>query len=362
MKPIAIVVGRGNYNELGLIRSCGEAGMKVLFLAPSDMVVPVYKSRYVDKWMDVDTSEREKVEVVLIQECKPENEYVIFPGGDEPAIIVEEILRGGGFDNISGPESKRGMTVLMDKSWMSKIAREAGLRVADFEVIEESAERISIAYPFILKPLVSASGEKGDISVCRSESDLHAAMGRFRAHHTSSIMVQRLVEGEGLAEYAVCGVVDRNGDIKFGGIVEKHHIYGNGSTIYGTLRPDVPDELRNGIERFLKECGYKGIFDIEFLKNKEGYWFIECNFRNGAYGYACTASGMNLCAEFAGIGYKKRERRKVKFVEERTELYRMIKKEIGIGKFIRLVFGCDICLWWNSRDWRPLVRKVRMSK
>lgn len=52
MKSVkAIIIGIGSYNDLGLIRSCGESGIKSIYLNHgSKLVVPIDKSKYVEEF------------------------------------------------------------------------------------------------------------------------------------------------------------------------------------------------------------------------------------------------------------------------------------------------------------------------
>lgn len=61
----AVVIGLGAYNDLGVCRSCGQAGMEVILWAPRSMVVPIYHSKYVTRWIDVDTNDEHSVMLAL---------------------------------------------------------------------------------------------------------------------------------------------------------------------------------------------------------------------------------------------------------------------------------------------------------
>ena len=53
--------------------------------------------------------------------------------------------------------------------------------------------------------------------------------------------------------------------------------------------------LYDALSKMLEQIGFEGIFEIEFLVDKDDtLYFSEINFRNSTWSYAATCAGMNL--------------------------------------------------------------------
>ena len=62
---------------------------------------------------------------------------------------------------------------------------------------------------------------------------------------------------------------------------------------YWSIKNSKNVEMQNKISEVIEEIGLEGIFEFEFMKDKDGnLWFLEINFRNTALGYATTVAGM----------------------------------------------------------------------
>jgi len=65
--------------------------MEVILWAPRSMVVPIYHSKYVTRWIDVDTNDEHSVMLALediAEDALPEDEMYIYPTGDPPALFA----------------------------------------------------------------------------------------------------------------------------------------------------------------------------------------------------------------------------------------------------------------------------------
>ena len=64
---------------------------------------------------------------------------------------------------------------------------------------------------------------------------------------------------------------------------------------YMTVSSLENEEIKKSIESMMTEIGFEGIYEIEFLIDKEdNYYFLEINFRNSTWSYAATKAGMPL--------------------------------------------------------------------
>lgn len=364
---LVIVVGGGAYNDMGLVRSCGEAGMSVVLICPQP-VVSVYKSRYVKEWIRIENRTDEVfLNAIHIAISKYSNKKIfIYPAGDPTALLIDQ-----NWEELSQkafvPHAGGQMAELMDKLKMIDLAKQSGLNVPSGYRFSTADSNPSFIEPAcIVKPLQSVAGEKSLISFCRSQEELDAAVARFRDDHTDYVLIQQLIEGKNLEEVAVTGLSASGKLVETYGMIHKYRTFGNGSTVFAKYSVECPRELQDLVTRFIKSSGYSGIFDIEFLHNEDGYHFIECNYRNGAYGYAVTSAGFNMPARWAAAmldePLSEPHLKDRIFMEERTDLLNPLRGNIKWGEWLRDLSRTQTFLWWNWRDPRPMIRVPHIKK
>lgn len=358
---LAVIIGQGGYNDMGLIRSCGEAGMRVVMVAPENIVMPLNRSRYVVKWIKEYVSNREQLRDIL-ENIRSEygSKIIVYPASDLAACLVDEYSLESHLDVIV-PNADGKLSSLMDKSVMVDIAQKSGLDVPEsYKLNIQASEGNPPILPCIIKPLRSISGEKSDITICHDTATYHRAIDVYRCKGFYDVLVQELIVGDNQKEVAVTGVaLDKNIVLTYG-IIHKKRIRGNGSTVFADYKNDIDYELQDKIRNFIAATGYTGIFDMEFMKNENGYHFIECNFRNGAYGYAVTSAGFNMPEVFA-LGklnwtIPEVSQKDITFMEERTDILNVLDHTISLKEWIRDFFCTDTFLWWNWRDPKPMLR------
>lgn len=364
---LAVVLGYGGYNDMGLIRSGGEAGYEVALVSPSDSIMPIHKSRYVKYWLDSRAHTAAEVlnAINRIHADNPNRQLVVFPASDMFAVCLDEI-REQVAEFAVVPNAKGNLRYLMDKANMVELAGKAGLNVPASHRYDLNVDTPNFNGSCIIKPLRSISGDKGDITICRTPEALSRAIKHYREKESYDVLIQSLIEGPNQSEIAVTGVSLANGEVITRGIIHKIRIRGNGSTVFARYKDDLDRDLECRVKSFIKATGYTGIFDIEFLENDNGRFFIECNFRNGAYGYAVTRAGFNMpgaiCGASAGIPFEESQLREVTFMEERSDILNVYEKRITAWHWLKDVMRTNVFLWSNLRDPKPLLRVPHLIK
>lgn len=104
---------------------------------------------------------------------------------------------------------------------------------------------------------------------------------------------------------------------------------------------------------------------MEFITDGEHFYFVEMNFRNGGYGYACTKAGRNLPAIWASeaLGYSIEEFRKnpVKtlfFINESADLQNIRAGNTSFLTWFWDVLRAGAHMYLNYKDMMPLFKKV----
>lgn len=364
-KIIGIVTGIGTYNDIGVIRSLGEKRIPVFYITNKEHVFPIHKSKYIVQTLYCDLSEKEFIDTIK-SVCIQQNAYgVVFPTSDITALYLErnyETLK----DFCTFSHAHGRLEQEMDKLQQVNRAVTAGLNVpsaisADVRYLPET-----INYPCIIKPLASAFGEKSYIAICHNSDDLSSALDIYIKKNCHKILIQDLVTDIKL-EIGVTGISLPNGEVIIKGLFYKQGIMG-GSAVFGKYSIEERTTLYEKIRKYIQQVGYVGIFDMDFLEDSSGeYHFIECNYRNGAYGYAVTAAGLNMPYIFfkaitSQSWDEPKELRSVVFMEERSYILNLTQKRMSFWHWLKDVLSTDVFLWFNRKDMRPYIRVPHFIK
>ncbi|MDR0866397.1 MAG: hypothetical protein LBO74_15925 [Candidatus Symbiothrix sp.] len=362
---IAVVAGTGSYNDLGVIRSCGEQGIPVFYITTNEThILPIHKSRYITKTYFIDMQEDTFINTLhtIIADYTTVL-IVIFPTADITALYLDhnqDKLKGKCFfSNAAGQ-----LSTLMDKYEMGGMARNAGLLVPDsvkVNILKEDVNYDTIQYPCIIKPLKSIEGEKSDITIAGTAKELKEILLLLNQKGYENILIQKFISKENSREIAFTGISLQNKEVIIHGQINKIRIRGNGSTVFGVYIPEINHHLIPLLKEYVKSTGYTGIFDIELLEKDKRYYFIECNFRNGAYGYAVTKAGFNMpFSVYLDYTGKKipvpKKQKKIIFMEERSDFLNVLDKTITLFHWLKDVFLTNCFLVFNIKDIRPVIR------
>ncbi len=355
----AVVIGIGSYNDLGVIRSCGEAGVGSVYVTPRrELVFPIQKSRYVVEWRRIDFTEEAIVNEIVRIGRGSDADVVVFPTADVPACIIDRNC--GVFPpNVKVSGAGGRMPQLMDKSVMASSAKAAGLNVPETVVLENSGDvpGREWRYPLIVKPVRSIDGEKSDIRICRDCGELTAAVKEYEGKGYSQMLVQQYLCAPDKKEIGITGIVFPDGRVEIHGYIDKIRNLMNINN-FGVYHPNDEELGYDSLKKYVLSTGYTGIFDTDFIVNQGVLYFIECNFRNGAYGYCTTAAGFNMPACWATDGAEglKPQLKDVVFMEERTDLLNVLNGDMPLLKWLKDVLRTDTFLFWNRRDPAPYFR------
>ena len=361
--PFAIVIGIGSYNDLGIIRSFGEAGIKSIYLIHvPQIIIPIYKSRYVEAYKYIHLEDLLN-ELTLIEKNNPRSKFILVGASDAAVLQIEEISKSLN-DSYIYSRINGSFIYNMRKDIMGMQARESGLTVPwTLNVLfkDNIPDIPNDIYPLIIKPSNSVEGNKSDISICENREELLFTIKKLKAKGYKETLIQQYIHNSESKEVGITGVSCPNGDIIIHGIIDKIRNRCNINN-FGQYYPNTDVSVIDSLKQYIKKIGYVGIFDTDFIVYNNIYYFIECNFRNGAYGYCVTSGGFNMCAQWAeseGIHCKKNKRKKlrdIKFMEERTDVLNVFDGSMTLCAWLKDLFTTDVFLWWNCRDPRPMLR------
>lgn len=298
----AVILGDSTHNTLSVIRSLGQAGIPfILLLAGEEDTCNVTKSKYIrhNKLIRVYNT----IEFLeALRDMRVTGTAKIICTYDEAAELVDEYEVELSYKFITPCRGKR-IGQLFNKDAQCALARKCGLTVPKSMLFKrgDDIDILPLPYPVILKPLYSTKGEKSDIHICRSKSDMELALKETST--CNEFILQEFID----KEYELnCIGIRTDEDIIIPGAIQKLRHYPNivGACSYGiydlsmNLNIDVV-----GIDNFLDKVNYHGPFSVEFLHRNGQNYFMEVNFRNDGLAQVATAAGANLHAKYLDESY-----------------------------------------------------------
>lgn len=291
---LVIVFALEHYNPLGHIRSLGENGINPIYVSVKRRGPVACLSKYISKCHFVDTVE-EGYQLLL-------SEYGHFDYDHRPYLIFSDDKSVGYFDLhyeeikdkfIFYNAGKQGrINEFMDKQRILEIAKKHGFNVLDSWVVKLGEIPEGIEYPVITKDISPNSGSwKSDVYICENEEELKEAFTKITS---PMVQIQKFVDKKN--EYAIEGLTINHGKQMLIGstLTWKYLIKGYYSPYHDvTMLKD--QTIRTRLESLFAEIGFEGIFEVEFLIDKDDtYYFLEANFRASAWNYSSAVAGMPL--------------------------------------------------------------------
>ena len=293
-KNKVILIGGNHHNGLGLARSFGVNGIK-----PYGIIVGegaehgfVRKSKYWAKtW--VIKSDDEIVEFLLNAFQNEKEKPVVIPYSDGAAeeidLNLDRLKEHFLLPSIGGQQGK--IAELMDKQKQVEFAQTYGIPMAKSRVVDLNDIRLpeDMIYPCIVKPVVSAEGEKSDIRKCDTETQTVVYLQELRQKGYHRFLVQEYLNYD--AEYLMVGSISGQNQCWFNS--KKIRVWpvvgGSSSCLQVTSENNVQeffDEVRNAFG----QVGYDGIFDVEALRVGGKIYLNEINWRNSGTIYSVFGS------------------------------------------------------------------------
>lgn len=293
---LVIVFAIDHYNPLGAIRSLGENGIRPIYIAIRHRVELGVKSKYVSKVHQVDSVE-EGYKVLM------ENYGEIYKTGEKPFVLFSDDKSVGYFDLHYDEVKERFITYnangiqgrimeYMDKKNILDLAKKHGLNVLESVVVNKGDIPEGLEYPIITKDInPNSGGWKSDVFVCQNAEDLKEAYTKISS---TVVLLQKYVDKK--TEFAFEGCSVNRGQSSLIAIKSTYKYavpaYYSPFMMCESLHDAA---LKEALEGMLAEVGFEGIFEIEFLVDKDDTpYFLEINFRNATWSYAATRAGMPL--------------------------------------------------------------------
>lgn len=290
MREYIVFVSKEHYNPLGIIRTLGEAGIKPIVVIVEGDLKFVGQSKYVKKKYYVKSTE-EGVDLIFSKFASNNYKSFILTGDDVTVMTLDkhyDKLKDYFYFYNAGQTGR--ITHFMNKDNMIEVANKHGLNVAKTWKVNVGDIPEDIEYPIMTKAINSFGEEWKDIVfICHNNAELNKAYSRMKS---KEILLQQYVEK--IDEVSFDGFsVCQGGQVTILTEVYQEYCIPDKYSPYWDVRNNTDLDTTEKIKKIIKEIGLEGIFEFEFMVDKEKkLWFLEINFRNTALGYSTTAAGM----------------------------------------------------------------------
>lgn len=208
---------------------------------------------------------------------------ILLPSSDLAALVIDERFRPRGARASGFVGDRWRISELMDKYAQAQWASMLGIPVAkgvEIDLTVDGGENLSgLGFPVIVKPAVSAEGQKSDITICRDAKEYVDAIQCYVNARYRRMLVQELIDYE--YEITCVGLIRSDGTPVWRAYA-KEIVYpkGRGSTVRVHLENESTVlKAIDGVLKTLAREGYRGLCDIEFFKTSERVMLNEVNFR-----------------------------------------------------------------------------------
>lgn len=354
-KDVKVVLcGYNGFNAYGVLRSLGEAGIYPIIITDNSDCQLLSKSKYAKKDIYKFQHDEEVLKLLRSNFKKNDGKYVLICCEDKLQSLIDknynEFKDCFYLSNVNHEEGQ--ITKLMDKNLQMEIAKECGILVPQTWKIEKDCGLPSdIKYPCIIKPELSISGDKSQISICNNEEELQVKIkegGNFIAQEFIKKDYEISLWGTSLGDdyYIPC-------------ICKKIRMFPDEFTLSSFGQLNAIDKFEGfnieSIKRFIERLKYTGMFAIDMMVKNNKYYLLEINLRNGGKQYFSTAIGANLpylyIKSFEGSSF---EVPKLKlplfYMGEFTDFQQVLRKKVKFADWIKDLFKTRRFFILNFKD------------
>lgn len=357
-----IVIGGNHHNTLGVIRALGEKGiMPILIIVTTAKKPFVCYSKYLKRMIKIPNNEQ--IPEVLLSKCKDdEKKPVVICCSDPSSGIIDENRDSlSSFFVLPGANEQGRIAYMMSKKVMSDLSVDIGMQIPNTYYGNDLIEN-NIPLPCILKPMVSRKGKKADIHICRTSEELKKGIEGIGP---DNVQIQQFIEKD--IEYQLIGCSTDNEVIIPGVSLILRPCKGSNTSFlhYVPLKEGFCDLKR--CKEFVRRTGYRGLFSLEFLRDKQGNdYFMEINFRNDGNAICVTEAGVNLpyiwYLACTGQDYQEEKTRSIKssyIMPDSAELKLLLTGQISPLDYFNDLRKTDRFMEYDKKDPKPFWRMVR---
>ena len=257
----------------------------------------------------------------------------------------------------------------MDKLFQYNLTQKYNIPMAKTYLfkLDEPIDIDSLPNKIIIKPYISADGNKSDIRISEGKKEIEQNIEEFKNKGYKSVLIQEFLDYE--MEYAMMGFSNK-GVVTIPGINSNNFIFPSerGNTSYAEMFPLEEFELDvNPIINMIKNLKYTGLFEVELFKKGDKLYFNEMNFRNSANLYAYSGNNIpyiylyiNLLLNNDISEIKQKVDKHYFFCVEPAHLKNVKEGLLGFREWARHVKN-STKLIYNKKDKKPFYKRIQNS-
>lgn len=360
-----IVFGCEGFNALGVVRALGEAGIRPYLVLWDYAELSVY-SKYVQESYLSHTIEN-GIQYMLSRFGNEKEKPFIFATSDETVSCLDlhyEELKDKFYFYNAGEQGR--ITQMMEKNYLPRLAESCGLKIPKTEEVLWGQLPTTLTYPIITKsPTSTIHNWKSNVHICYNERDL---LDAFKLIDLERVVVQEYIEKVNELNYE--GFVINAGRDLYMPLQNKFYrtekdSYGE----YAYIESNTHLDLLESIKKLFAKIGYNGIFEMEFLIDKNGQtYFLEINFRSSAWIYAFNKCGVNLPYMFALSTLQKQVDNSMENIKKLPFSFmyavtdfklNVLTGKVSLWRWIREFLTADCLFYYNKHDMKPFWAKIR---
>lgn len=370
-----IIFASDHWNTLGVLRCLGENGInpEIILVEDDRKGYLVKSSKYckdIKRFTSIDEGFKYLLSILPIYDEDRQDFWdlpILLTGMDRIQVYLDihsQELKGRCHFFNSAIDG--GIRKLMDKSFQNEMAKNCGLTPIKSIVIEKEIPFTNnLDFPILTKSINSESlGWKNSMHICNSDEELKSAIDSIQ---DKKIMLQEFIDKKN--ELAVMGISYNDGK----NVVIPLSLSYLRSTpgAYGTyiyIERLFDQTLRNKIQAFMQKCRFNGIFEIEFIIDKnDKLWFMETNFRISAWVHGYADYGFNMPVLYGkvcsgeninDVMVMDRERRFKGILEPSDFVAHVIPHHVGLWRWLKDLKGADTYFFYDKNDKKPFFSMV----
>lgn len=261
---------------------------------------------------------------------------------------------------LSNCNGKQGeITRLMDKDVQMDIAKKCGVRIPkSWKIPRYGSIPDDIIFPCIVKPDISITGLKSQITICNNVMDLKTAVSK------RSYLVQEFIRKD--FEIGIWGTSVGANEYYMPVVNRKIRMYPNDYTLSSYCVVEDfkkhPGLDKEALIKFMQALKYSGMFSIDMIVRDNVYYLLEVNLRNGGKQYFSTAAGANLPWIYINSLVNKHQEAELKVpvycMGETTDFKQIFRKKVSPVRWLRDLSRTKCFFIFNWRDPKPFVYQL----
>lgn len=353
-----------HYNPLGVVRSLGEKGIRPIVILTNKRPRLINMSKYPQK-VHLVSSPQEGLTLLLKLYGNEKHKPFVYSCSDDICCLLDnhynELIDK--FFFFHGKEQGI-VSYYLDKANINNIAVKYGCNVLKFETLEKGKLPENLKYPVLTKAINSTLyAWKKEMHICNNDKELLEAYNSIRSN---KILVQEFLKKKN--ELCVDGFSFNGGEDVYMPYYANYLRFSDMSYgAYMSIKPFSQNEVYAAVKKILTEISYTGIFCVEFLIDEmDNLYFLEINFRNSGWSYACTYGGYNMPYLWA-VGTLMGSininniipKNEIIAVAEEEDYEMMVNSHrLGLGKWLKDFFDADCYYLFNKKDQKPFWNRV----